>query len=217
MEDDYHSFVVTILHDGRAIEGVEVESVRTPWATCPMAARAMQALVGLPLAEGLRITAETRASACTHMLDQAALAIAHAAHGTPRLEYRMEVEADADRVVRAQLDRDGRRLLDWRVVKGVVEGGAFDGLSVASLTRHGAERLSPDVREAATVLRRAIHVSGARAIDMDAIATAGSITATLAATCYSLLPENRGEARRNLGSARDFSGEERWPLSEGAG
>lgn len=213
MEDDYHSFVVTILHDGCAIQGVEVESLRTPWATCPMAANAMQALVGQPLAAGVRLASETRNLACTHMLDQAGLAIAHAARVTERLEYRMEVEAGPDRVVRAQLARNGEPLLDWRVVGGVIQGGELDGVPLATLLRHAPARLAPDVMEAALALRRAAHVSGARAIDMDAIPTAGSIVSTLPPTCYSLQRHIRPQAVRNKGSMRDFSAEGRWPLS----
>jgi hypothetical protein len=216
MEDDYHSFVAAILHDGATIQGVEVESLRTPWATCPMAAQAMQALVGLPLAGGLRMASETRNLACTHMLDQAALAIAHAPRGTPHLEYRMEVEAGPDRAVRAELARDGAPLFGWRVVKGVIEGGVLDGVPVATITRHAAGRLCPADMEAAVALRRAIHVSGARAIDMDAIPTSGALVSTLAPTCYSLRHEIRPRALRNKGSARDWSGQGRWPLAEEA-
>jgi hypothetical protein len=216
VEDDFHSFVVAIRHDGVSILGVEAESLRTPWATCPMAAEALQALVGLPLAGGLRMASETRTLACTHMLDQAALAIAHAPHGTPRLEYRMEVEAGPDRTVRAELARDGEPLFAWRVVKGVIEGGELDGVPVATITRHAAGRLSAADMEAAVALRRAIHVSGARRIDMDAIPNAGALVSTLAPTCYSLRHEIRSRALRNKGSARDWSGQGRWPLAEEA-
>jgi hypothetical protein len=216
MEDDYHSFAVAIRHDGEVIEDVEVESRRTPWVTCPMAARALDALKGQRLAAGLRLDAETRVHGCTHMLDQAGLAIAHALRGTLSLEYRMEVEAAPDRVVRAELARDGEPLFAWRVESGVIVGGALAGAPLATLLKHGSARLSPDDLEAAMALRRAVHVSGARAIDMDAIPTSGAIVSSLAPTCYSLLHEIRPLALRNKGSARDFSGEGRWPLSEDA-
>jgi hypothetical protein len=213
MEDDYHSFVVAILHDGETIRGVEVESHRTPWATCPMAAEALKALEGQALATGVRLSAETRVMGCTHMLDQAGLAIAHAGRGTLSLEYRMQVEAGPDGAVRAELARNGAPLLDWRVVKGVIEGGDLGGIPIATLLRHGPKRLSPDEMEAAMALRRAMHVAGARAIDMDSVPTAGSINSGLAPTCYSLRHEMRPSALRNKGSMRDWSGEGRWPLS----
>jgi hypothetical protein len=214
MEDDFHSFVVAIRHDGRSVQAVEVESVRTPWATCPMAAKALETLAGQPLAAGARLAAEVRNAGCTHMLDQALLAIAHASRGTARLAYRMEVEADADRSIRAQLARDGEPLLDWRVVNGAISGGDLDGVSIMALPREAAGRLAPDLLEAAVTLRRAVHISGARAIDMDDFPTAGSIVQGLPASCYSLLPEVKDRALRNRGTMRDFSGEGRWPLSE---
>jgi hypothetical protein len=213
MEDDYHAFVVAILHDGETIRSVEVESRRTPWATCPMAAEALKALEGQALSAGLRMNAETRVLGCTHMLDQAGLAIAHAARGTPALEYRMEVETGPDGAVRAELERDGVPLLNWRVVGGVIEGGKLDGVPLATLLRHGPKHLSADVMEAAMALRRAAHVAGARRLDMDAVPTAGAANPGLAPTCYSLRHEIRPKAVRNQGSMRDWSGEGRWPLA----
>jgi hypothetical protein len=125
----------------------------------------------------------------------------------------MEVETGPDGAVRAELARDGAPLLDWRVVKGVIEGGALDGVPLATLLRHGPKHVSPDIMEAAMALRRAVHVAGARGVDMDSVPTAGSIVASLAPTCYSLRHEVRPSAVRNKGSMRDWSGEGRWPLS----
>lgn len=216
MEDDFHHFLTAVRHDGRTIQAVEVESLRTPWATCGMAAAALQTLAGRPLAAGARLAAEVRNTGCTHMLDQVALAIAHAITATPRLDYRMEVEAGPDRVIRAQLFRDGALLLDWRVEDGAIVGGALDGVSIMGLPKQAAGRLAPDLMEAAVVLRRAVHISGARGIDMDDFATAAAIVKNMPATCYSLLPEVRDRAQRNLGSMRNFSAEGRWPLAEDA-
>lgn len=216
MEDDFHHFVTAVRHDGRVIQRVEVESVRTPWTTCFMAARTLQSLVGQPLAAGGRLSADLQTSGCTHMLDQIALAVAHAARGTPLLEYRMELERGLDRVVHARLFRDGAPLLDWRVENGVIVGGELDGVSLDGLPRRAADRLAPDVLEAATALRRAVRISGARSLDMDAFPTAGSISDDLPATCYSLLPGIRDQARRNRGTMRDFSGDGRWPLEADA-
>jgi hypothetical protein len=217
MEDDFHHFVTAVRHEGGVIRGVDVESLRTPWTTCFMAARALDALAGQPLDGGARLAAEVRNAGCTHMLDQVALAIAHAARATARLDYRMEVEAGPDQVIRAQLFRDEVLLLDWRVARGAIVGGALDGISVTALPKQAAGKLAPDVMEAAVALRRAVHISGARAIDMDGFATAGDIVKNLPATCYSLLPQVRHQAQRNKGTMRNFSAEGRWPLAEAAG
>ncbi|HEY3696677.1 DUF2889 domain-containing protein [Phenylobacterium sp.] len=217
MEDDFHHFVTAVRHDGGVIQAVEIESVRTPWATCFMAARALETLAGQPLEAGARLAAAVRNAGCTHMLDQVALAIAHAARATPRLDYRMEVEAGPDGAIRAQLFRDGAPLLDWRVEQGAIVGGVLDGVSVTALPRQAADRLAPDLLEAAMVLRRAVRISGARSLDLDDFPTAGAIAKAQPATCYSLLPEIRDRAHRNKGTMKNFSAEGRWPLAEARG
>ena len=217
MEDDFHHFVTAVRHDGETIAAVEIESVRTPWVTCHMAARALQTLAGQPLAAGARLAADVRNAGCTHMLDQVALAIAHAARGTPRIDYRMEVEAGPDGAIRAEQFRDEAPLLKWRVENGVIAGGPLDGVSLAKLPVEAAGKVAPDILEAAVVLRRAVHISGARVLDMDDFATIDGLTSTVPATCYSMLPEVRHQALRNVGSMRNHSALGVWPLAAGRG
>jgi hypothetical protein len=214
MEDDFHHFVTAVRHDGETIRSVEIESVRTPWVTCHLAARALETLADQPLAAGARLAAEVRNAGCTHMLDQLALAIAHAARGTPRLDYRMQVEPAAGGTIRAELLRDELPLLAWRVENGIITGGPLAGVSIAKLPVEAQGRVAPDVLEAAVVLRRAVHISGARVLDMDDFATIDGLTRSVPATCYSMLPGVRDRALRNVGSMRNFSALGRWPLAD---
>jgi len=49
LEDDFHHFGVTIEHEGGRVVDVRMAAPRTPWSTCPGAAKPLQALLGKPL------------------------------------------------------------------------------------------------------------------------------------------------------------------------
>jgi hypothetical protein len=212
MADDFHHFAVTIGHDGAVIRSIAVESHRSPWVTCPLAAKALDALVGQRL-DGGGLARESRSQGCTHMLDLVALALDHAQRGTAHRDYRIEIEVQPDKSLRCRLERDGEALFDWRVRDDVIVGGPLDGLALKPLAKTAADRLSPDDLEAAMALRRAIHISGARGIDLDKASHAG-LSGAGPATCYTLLPENRPLALRQLGASRDFYAEGVWPLAD---
>jgi hypothetical protein len=214
MEDDFHHFAVTLRHDGATIESVSADSIRAPWVTCPAAGLALERLAGRAIVAPMTFASNTeRYANCTHMLDLANLALAHAHEPGLRRRYDIEVDFPADRSTVAALDLDGSRLLDWRLVDGKISGGSFAGHSPD--TALGDPRVKNDItlREAVVVFRRALRISGARLIDLDSFG--GSLElGPIEATCHSLLPAVRPLALRNRGSTRDFSGTGRRPLSE---
>ena len=123
MEDDIHHFGVTVWHDGARILSAEARSVRTPWTTCAGAGLAIAALAGHALSAPLKFSAEAdRTAHCTHMLDLANLAIAHARENGFHRFYRIEVDYDASGDARAWLERNEKRVISWVIGGGRVVG-----------------------------------------------------------------------------------------------
>ena len=97
LEDDQHYFTVALQHDGACVVSVTSASLRAPWSTCAAAADPLRALAGMPLSDrSLAVTEWTESHHhCTHQLDLAALAAAHAARvvagGAPRRQYDAEI------------------------------------------------------------------------------------------------------------------------------
>jgi len=123
LEDDQHYFTVRVEHDGRRVNAITSHSVRAPWTTCPAAGAQLQTLVGTPLSERcLEVAGHTQSDQqCTHQLDVATLAVAHAARvtagGAARRQYDVEVPfglLDGQRHT-VTLARDGDALLAWEM------------------------------------------------------------------------------------------------------
>lgn len=211
MEDDFHHFALTIVHDGEVVLSVEVETIRIPWVTCEFASRVFEDLVGQRL-DAVRLADERRQAGCTHLYDLAILVAAHALRGTARIEMRMEVATSPLGGEVARLVRDGELVLDWRVDAGVILEGPLAGIRLEELGARVRGRMAPEDYEAATALRRAIRIAGGRRVDKDKVATVAEISEGLRPTCYTLLPENRARAARIRGATIDFSAGRRWPL-----
>src|SRR4029077_19794851 len=141
---------------------VEAEGIRYPWTTCPAAAARLRSLVGAPLgprAGDIGHHARARDN-CTHMFDLAGLAMAHAAAGRNRREYRATVPDPTDGRTVATLERDGEVVLRWELRKWrIVDPPPFIGRSIAgSFIEWANERFDTDGAEAVLVLRRAAYV-----------------------------------------------------------
>lgn len=212
MEDDIHHFAVTLEHDGARITKGEPHSIRTPWTTCPGAGAAIVALKGRALTTPLRFALDAeRVAHCTHMLDLANLAIAHALTPGFRRLYRIEVDYEENYDARAWLDRDGERLFTWRIEKGAVIDETQTAMTPEERIAHAVSTGADEAEiEALVVMRRGMRISGARLIDLDAFATVAELGQP--PTCFTLLEGVRDKALRVKGSVRDFSGEGAWPL-----
>jgi hypothetical protein len=215
IEDDFHRFGVTVRHDGRQVTDVEGRAARYPWSGCPLAVRALDALRGLPIA--LDPTAVYRfadaRSQCTHLFEMAGLAVCQAARGVGARRYEATVtDPQAGQSV-AELRRDGGRILRWVLRDGVIQTPTeFQGLRPGEIRSSGLRKLAPEAAEARLVLRRAASASAARAVDIDAYATAAEIETPGA--CFVFRPGVAETAKRRYGSALDFSAG-RGPLPTG--
>ena len=97
-------------------------SGRYPWSTCPGALAPLERLAGMPLAaasSAVRRWTEPRAQ-CTHLLDLAGLAVAHAAAGRVRRGYEVEIPDRVEGRSHARLRRNGEPLLDFEMERGTI-------------------------------------------------------------------------------------------------
>ncbi len=220
LQDDFHHFIVTISHDHTTVTGTAVESRRFPWATCPHAEVALQALIGMPLSE--RFTAAARftdaAQNCTHQFDAAAHAITHIARSeregshTPR-QYDCEVGAtlatSAAGPGRNRLWVDGKLAHDWQIQAGRGPVNIPAPFDVApwrgGFMRWADATLPADEAEVAIVLRRACDIGMGRGMDLDAVPEAGQLLQIMSGVCYTMQPETAVGSLRNVGSIEDFA------------
>jgi hypothetical protein len=212
MGDDVHHFAVTLEHRGGVISSARTETIRAPWSTCAGAELTLARLAGKPLAFPLPFDPpQARYENCTHMLDLANLAAGRAGESNFERRYRFEAFLKGPRAAQATLWRDGEQELDWKIGKGiVVSDDEHNGRPLSDLSAWlGSQAI--DAAEPISIMRRAIHIAGSRAVDLDAFRTAKEM-GSLPATCHTLLPGIIEQAKRNTGTFVDFWAQDRWPL-----
>lgn len=207
IEDDFHHFGVSVLHDGVRVTHAQGQAARYPWSQCPMAAAA------LPDLAGLAITTDPTAvyrhldplGQCTHMLEVAGLAIAQAARGEGVRRYDVSVtDPDGDGRVEAELLCDGVRIAHWMLRDGViVRPPARRGQRPTALRSRALSGLPHAEAETLLILRRAIGLAGARGLDVDRFPNAAAMGR--APACFVFSPGVAERALRRHGSVRDFS------------
>jgi len=214
VEDDFHHFGVCLDYEEGLVSGLQVAAERVPWATCPGAAVPLQLLVGQRLVArssdvGRLIDMRLQ---CTHLFDLAGLLLAHAFHGRGRRSYEAviadrawEREGDGFRFGpgRAVVWRDEREAMVWDMDGTDIVGPApYTGHSIQRGFREWTEGMDVETAEAATVLRRAVFVSGGRPRDLDRRASADTIG--FDGVCHSYQPGVREQAFRIAGATRRF-------------
>lgn len=206
VEDDFHHFAVTVRHDGERVTGAEGRAIRYPWSQCPMAVGALPALAGLAL------TADPTAvyrhldplGQCTHMLEIAGLAITQAARGPGARRYDASVTDPVNGRTETELLCDGIPLARWVLQDGViVEPAERRGQRPAAFRGRAMRELPHVEAETLLILRRAVVLGGARALDIDRFATAAAMER--APACYVFRPGVAEQALRRYDSVRDFS------------
>jgi hypothetical protein len=206
VEDDFHHFAVTVLHDGQRVTDAAGQAVRYPWSQCPMAVGALPALAGLPLTTDA--TAVYRhldpLGQCTHMLEIAGLAITQSARGLGARRYDVSVTDPVDGRTEAELLCDGEPLARWVLQDGViVEPPERAGERPAGFRSNVLRDLPHAEAEMLLILRRALGLAGARGLDVDRFPTAAAMDR--GAACFVFRPGVAERARRRYGSERDFS------------
>ncbi len=222
LEDDQHYFTVALQHDGERVVSATSTSVRAPWSTCAAAADPLRALAGMPLSDRSLAVSEWTESRqhCTHQLDLAALAVAHAARvvagGAPRRQYDAEIpfgllDGEEHTVI---LARDGHALLRWVVRGSTIVAPRPYADATNGFARWADATLGPDDAEAAVILRRACSIGMSRGLDLDQYPTLADMPG-LRPLCYSMQPERAPVAFRNRGLIRDYDDRPDELLAEG--
>jgi hypothetical protein len=212
LEDCNHGFCVSIEHDGHRVTEVHPEHRRIPLTTCAGAAKPLKALVGTPLGLDDKALAQTIDSStnCTHWLDLALLAIAHAARDEAEREYLVNVPDDNGEAVAAQVLCNGRLVHSWMLQNWTVHAPA----SIAGkplyrgFVKWASEYFSDaDQREAAFILQKGYFVSSARLFDIASLeGDPASGHTVMHGSCYTYSPPHVSHAVRVGGaSLRDFT------------
>jgi hypothetical protein len=212
LEDDFHHFEVTLRHDGERVTGIEAQSRRWPWSTCPDAAAQLHPIEGMPLSPrctAIAGVADPRMN-CTHQFDLAGLCVSHAARALERRQYDVELPALVDGMTRPRLWRNGELVLDWTLSwrdgqRRLVDCAPYSGAPWrGGFFRWADETFDPETAEAAIVLRRACEIGMGRGMDLEAYDAADELSPMMSGVCYSMQPAVMPVAFRNRGSIRDF-------------
>lgn len=210
MEDDVHHFRLTLHHDGKVVQKVEAEAIRTPWSICPGALEVLQALVGMTLEQVIALPSQQRAQQCMHLFDLAILAARYAGKSDFTRHYRIEGDYDQSPPI-MRLWRDDVEMLSWSLVDGRISGAKYDGVPLNRLG-DALTDAPDDEAEAALILRRASLIAAVRMLVLDKYVDADHVNPNAPAVCYARQPERTATAARNFGSSRDFHGLQLWPL-----
>lgn len=209
LEDDIHRFHLRLDHDGTRILAAHAEAVRHPWSACPGAAPHIAGeLTGALLAD---VAARDPTQHCTHLFDLAVVLAAHAGDTDPT-RFDMRVADRIDERTTATLHENGVLALRWQL-DGTANVGDGDhaGRDLRGLSRWKLE-LSPGEAERATMLRRAVFISGGRQFTVPANETAADQGPTRLGVCYNYqLPQAAGSTR-SPNWLTDFSTSGREPL-----
>lgn len=209
IEDDPHCYRVGVVHDGARVLSVGCDPIRVPWNLCATAKDNLMRLAGMPLS-GDALDARhftPAAQQCTHMFDTASIAIAHAARGIERRRYDVSVECYAI---------NGPSHIEMRIdddpyLATTIENEAFikpedwKGVTTRNLYEWARQRsVDIDYLEAMWILRRAIHISNNRIVNLDENEFAIEVSPGMGA-CFVYQPGVADRARRVINSTLDFT------------
>lgn len=209
LEDDVHRFHLRFDHAGGRIDAVQAEALRHPWSACPGAApHIAKELTGALLSE---VAARDPVLQCTHLFDLAVIIAAHASDTAPT-RFDMRVADRVDERTTASLEQDGTLLLRWPLTGTAIgAGGDHAGRDLRQLSAW-KRALAAREAEAATMLRRAVFVSGARQFTAPSGIVASDQGSRMG-VCYNYqLPQAR-TSTRTPDWRIDFSAGETGPLA----
>lgn len=203
LEDDFHHFRVCLQHEDGVLRKIDGQALRFPYSACPQAIEPLRELIGMrlsPIAHSVTRQTDARHQ-CTHLLDLAGLAVAAALRPAQIRRYDIQVPLRIDGRTRPVLQLNDEPLLEWRVNGPMIEGPApFTGINIREgMARWALTTLTPDLAEAALLLRRCTMISIGTSQNLDSQVHASSTD-----RCYSQQTARAPHALRMKGSTWDF-------------
>jgi hypothetical protein len=205
LEDDMHRFHIRIDHADGRIVAVAAKALRHPWSACPGATTFIaRELTGELLKDVARRDPYQH---CTHLLDLAVLAAAHADDADP-ICFDLRVADRMDQRTTASLAENGVERLRWRLDGTRIAGTDRD---LRQLSRWKRE-LGPQEAEWAALLRRAVFVSGARQYRAPSLEQTATLNQGRMGVCFNYQLPQAEQSTRTPDWHRDFSESGREPL-----
>lgn len=204
MQDHVHHMKVVVIHDGGRVISAIPQGVRLPWDMCPFGIAGVTRIAGMTIAqarEGLGWPGGRTAN-CVHMVDLTRVALAHVDDAVESV-YSITVTPAFAPERHARIERDGQLLLEWTLDgEQLIGDEPFHGHTLRAADFVGWRQvLAPELREPATILRRACHIAPSRDINLDRMRVAAeSINAD--GSCYTLQPDVIHQAHRQQGTFR---------------
>jgi Protein of unknown function (DUF2889) len=211
LEDDIHRFHMRLDHAEGRITRAHAQALRHPWSACPGAAPHIAGeLVGALLAE---IAQRDPALHCTHLYDLTVVLAAHV-HDTAPMQFDMRVADRVEERTTATLEENGAPVLHWQLEGSMVLGGDHVGQDLRKLSIWKHE-LSPRDAERATILRRAVFVSGGRQfVPPPGLRFAADHSPSRQGVCFNYQQPMAATSTRSPNWRRDFSLTEDQPLAD---
>lgn len=198
LEDDMHRFHIRIDHAEGRVTQVTAKAVRHPWSACPGATNFIATeLTGERLAE---VGRRDPAQHCTHLYDLAILASAHAGDTRPT-RFDMRVADRVDGRTTATLAENGVERLRWQLDGTAIAGTDRD---LRQLSKWKQE-LPANEAEWATLLRRAVFVSGARQYIAPDLEQTAALNVGRMGVCFNYQMPQAESSTRTPSWHKDFS------------
>lgn len=198
LEDDMHRFHIRLDHAQGRITRVTAKAVRHPWSACPGATGFIaKELTGALLEDVAR---RDPAQHCTHLLDLAIVAAAHAGDTAPT-RFDMQVPDRVDGRTTATLSENGVEKLRWQLEDTAIVGTDRDLRQLSKWKRE----LPPREAEWATLLRRAVFVSGARQYIAPTLQQTAALNVGRMGVCFNYQLPQAEHSTRTPNWHQDFS------------
>ncbi|WP_081492232.1 DUF2889 domain-containing protein [Rhizorhabdus wittichii] len=207
VDDDFHSYWLTLDHDGERVTAIDAGFNRAPTTMCPGSTAGLQALVGVALTASAHELLEQlpRTSNCTHLTDLALWSIAHHSRSS---DWDVEIPDQTGDPVQIVVRRDGEPIHRWMMKDfHVVAPAELTGKPLlAGFRKWARDSFFDDALIAATMLQRGIFVARGRPYVVDRGAPMPLSRAVgMAGMCWAYSGDRLAKGFGTIGYVRDFS------------